>query len=144
MLIVPLGPTWKQSWLVEMRVCHSTTGCKTLKRLNKLHFTLSCSPCRLCTNLYLSSHHTFAWEWLASPRGHLIWNPCFIHTNTHTFIILVLGFSSGPAVPSVPAIRTRPEVLQCGCTIQAGNNANPRHCRQRCWIGKSPGSPAAL
>lgn len=104
-LTVPLGSAWKQPWLVEMSVCHSTMCCKTLKSLNKLDFTLSYSPCRPCTKLYLSSHHTFAWEWLASPQGHLIWSPCCINTNTHTFIIPVLCFSSGLAVPPVPAIR---------------------------------------
>lgn len=87
---------------------HSTTGCKTLKSLNKLDFTLSYSPCRLCTNLYLSSHHTFAWEWLASPSpGSFDTEPLFYkykHPRLHYPCALL---PSGLAVPSVPEIRTR-------------------------------------
>lgn len=140
-LTVPLGSIWKQSCPLEMRVCHSTMGCKTLKSLNKLDFTLRYSPCRLCTNFYLSSHHTFAWEWLASPPGSFDMEPLlYKHPHLHYPCAFL---SSGLAVPSVPAIRTRPEVLQCGCTIQARNSAKPRH-EQRCWMRKSPSSLAAL
>ena len=113
-LIFPLGSTWK--WVsvlapTEQGVCHSTTDCKTEMNLNTLDFPLSFSSCRLCTNLYLSSHHTSAWEWLASPQGHSIWSLCFIYTNTHTFIMLLLHFPPRLAIHSVLGIR-RQEVLQ--------------------------------
>lgn len=103
-LTAPLGSTWEQPWLVGMRACHSTTGCKTLKSLNKLDFTLSCSSCRLCTDLYLSSHHTFAWEWLASPPGSFDTEPLlykYKHPRLHYPCALL---PSGLAVPSVPAM----------------------------------------
>lgn len=121
--------TWKQVLVLAYgtRVCHSTTGCKTVMNLNRLDFTLSLSSCRLCTSLYLSSHHTSAWEWLAFPQGHLIWSPCFIYTNTHTFIILLLYFPPRLAVHSVLVIRTRHKVLQYDYTIHTRSNAKSSH-----------------
>lgn len=95
--------------------------------LNRLDFTLSFSSFRLCTNLDLSSHHTSAWEWLAFPQGHLIPSPCFIYTNTHTFIILLLYFPPGLAVHSALVMRTRDKALQYDYTIQTRSNAKFSH-----------------
>lgn len=103
-----------QSWFTEAGACHSPAGCRIEKNLNRLDLTLSFSSCRLYTSLYLSSHHTSAWEWLAFPQGHLIWSPCFICTNTHTFITLQLYFPPRLAVLSVLMIRRRQKVLQVG------------------------------
>lgn len=103
-----------QSWFMEAGACHSPAGCRIVKNLNRLDLTLSFSSCRLYTSLYLSSHHTSAWEWLAFPQGHLIWSPCFICTNTHTFITLQLYFPPRLAVLSVLVIRRR--LLQEGAS----------------------------
>lgn len=142
-LTVPLGSTWKQSWLVEMSVCHSTMGCKTLKSLNKLDFTLSYSPCRPCTNLYPSSHHTFAWEWLASPPGHLIWSPCFINTKHphlhYPCALLPSGLAAPP--PPVPAIRMT-QGTSAWLHSSGQEQSNSRH-QQRCWRRKPPSFPGS-
>lgn len=114
-----------QSWLAEPRLPQHYTGCRTAMNWSGLDFPLSFSARRLCTNLYLSSHHTSAWEWLAFPQGHSIWSPCFTHTNTHAFIILLLYFPPRLAVHPVPV--TRQKVLQSECTIQTGSNAKSSH-----------------
>lgn len=105
---VPPGSAWKQVPLLADRagsLPQHYRHCKTAMNWSGLDFPLSCSACRLCTNLYLSSHHTSAWEWLAFPQGHSIWSPCFTHTDTHAFIILLLYFPPRLAVHPVPAIR---------------------------------------
>lgn len=99
--------------------------------LNRRDFTLSFSSCRLCTKLYLSSHHTSAWEWLAFPQGHLIRSPCFIYTNTHAFIILLLYFAPRLALHSALAVRTRQKVLQHDCMT-------PEQCKLQSWAMQTP------
>lgn len=89
-----------QSQLIEAGACPRARGCKVAMHLDRLDLTLSSFSCRLYTSLYLNSHHTSAWEWLAFPSGHFIRSTSSICTNTHAFIIPQLYFPPRLAVLS--------------------------------------------
>lgn len=133
-----------QPQLMEAGACPRARGCKITMRLDRLDLTLSFSSCGLYTSLYLNSHHTSAWEWLAFPSGSFDMEYLlYMYKHPHLHYTSAL-FSSQACSSFCPSEKTKQEVLQYDYAIQIRSNAKCSHykrCEQSSWIRKrQPGN----